>query len=514
MANTRTENVIKNSTASIVYKIVHTLIQFIVRTAFIHILGNEYTGISGLFTDILQVLSVMELGLDSSMVYALYKPLAQKDEKRITAFLKFYRTAFRIIGIVVLLGGICLLPFMQLFVKDVPNIKENLNGIFMMYVVTSGCSYFLIYKTVLFRADQKSRIISNCSSFIEILECISEVILLLVTKQFYAYLILRFVAAISGNLILSAIARKRYSAYMNKNSEKLSKVEKKKIFRDLACMTIYNVASVAINSTDSVFISAFAGTVEVAIMGNFTLIIRGVNTTIGQIANAAKASVGNLAVTSNTIKQEQVFEQMNFLSFWVACFSGTCLLVLLNPFIGDIWFDTSYTISEHIIAIMVVNFFIAVMTYSVEAFRIANGLFVYGWYRPAIMAVLNIVLDIIMGNKWGIPGIFLATTISRALTQVWFDPYLIYKMVFKKSAKQYFFKYILYLGSTALSGLTVLEICKLISLSNIWIEFGCKFIIAAIVSNILVCLLFHTTAEFKYMWNLGISLLKKVRYKE
>lgn len=511
MSNTRTENVIKNSTSSIIYKIVHVMIQFVMRTAFIRILGNEYTGVSGLFTDIVQVLSVVELGLDSSMVYALYKPLAQRDEKRISALLKFYRSAFDIIGIAVLLGGLCLLPFLHLFVNDVPNIKENINCIFMMYVITSGFSYFLIYKTVLLRADQKSRTISNCSSVVEIVECVLEIVLLLVFKNFYAYLILRFIATVSGNMILSIISTRKYPEYMKRISERLAKADQRRLLRDLACITIYNIASVVINSTDSVFISAFVGTAEVAVIGNFTLIIRSVNTTIGQVANATKASVGNLVATANIVKQHQTFGRMNFLSFWAACCSGTCLMALLNPFIGDIWFDRSYTVPDYIIAIMVLNFFIAIMAYPVESFRIANGLFVYGWYRPAVMAVLNIVLDIYMGRKWGITGIFLATSISRLLTQVWFDPYLIYKLVFRKDSKEYFLKYILYVGVTALSCLTAFEICKLVSLSNVLIGFGSKLIVAMVIPNIFICLLFRKTDEYSYVLNMVKSLLKKVK---
>lgn len=510
MADNRVTNVFKNSTASLIYKLVHMLVQFILRTVFIHVLGNEYTGISALFTDILQVLSLMEMGLDSSMVFALYKPLAQKDEKRISALLSFYRKAFNIIGLVVLFSGIACTPFLNYIIKGVPNITENIKGIFLMYVATSAFSYFLIYKTVLLRADQKSRVISNWSSIVFLAECVVEVILLIILKKFYAYLVVHFIATILRNLILSAITSKRYPDYFKKTNEKLSREEKRVLYRDLACLTVYNLSGVVINSTDSVFISAFVGTVEVAIIGNFTLIMNSLRTAVSQIVNASKASIGNLAATSSNNKQEQVFNRMNFVSFWVSCFCCTCLMALLNPFIGDVWFNESYKIAESIIAVLVANFFIAVMVFPVESFRTANGLFVQGWFRPALMAVLNIALDFYMGRRWGIFGIFLATTISRLLTQVWFDPYLVYKMVFKKSVKKYYIDYIIYVAITALSCLTAVFVCRAVPMTNKYINFGCRMILAAIIPNVYISVLYHKTEEFAYFMKMPKKLARKL----
>lgn len=101
MVESRTRNVINNTVASVIFKIVYILSQFVLRTVFIYTIGNEYVGISGLFTDILSVLSLMEMGLDVSMVYALYKPLAEDDHVRISALLKFYKKY--LIGAVLLL---------------------------------------------------------------------------------------------------------------------------------------------------------------------------------------------------------------------------------------------------------------------------------------------------------------------------------------------------------------------------------------------------------------------------
>lgn len=213
MEGSRTTNAIKNSLASLVLKVVGIFVQFAIRTAFIYLLGNEYTGISGLFTDILNVLSLMEMGMDTSMVYALYKPLAENDEKKIAGLMNFYKIAFRIIGIVVLAAGMLCIPFLHYIVRDVPNIKEDIHLIFGMYVLTSASSYFFIYKSVLLRADQKSSIISKWSAIVQIIECFVEIVLLVLYRQFFAYLIIHFLATVVKNFILSHIATRMYPQY-------------------------------------------------------------------------------------------------------------------------------------------------------------------------------------------------------------------------------------------------------------------------------------------------------------
>ena len=164
---------------------------------------------------------MMELGLDSSMVYALYKPLAQKDTKKISGLLLFYKKAFLVIGFIVLAAGMSLTPFLGYIVKDVPDISEDIRGIFLIYVLTSSFSYFFIYKAVLLRADQQSRIISNCSAIVDLAECVVEIKLLVLFKRFYAYLIVLFIAVILRNLIINLLAVKRYPEYFGKSAEEL-----------------------------------------------------------------------------------------------------------------------------------------------------------------------------------------------------------------------------------------------------------------------------------------------------
>lgn len=510
MAESRTTNVVKNTIARLLQRFSSILIQFILRTIFIYVLGKEYTGVSGLFTDILNVLSLMEAGLDTSMVFALYKPLADKNEKRIKALLNFYKKAFFIIGIVVLVLGVAITPFLGLIVKNVPNIKEDIRLIFAFYVLTSAASYFFVYRTVLLNADQKSRVISKWRTIILVVECVIEVAILFLFKQFMAYLAIHLVATIANNVVVSGISTKMYPQYFDgRNEEQLSSKETMAILRDILCLTAYNFSGVVINSTDSIFISAFIGTIEVAIIGNFTLIINSIRTVVSQIVEVTKPSIGNLAATTGNDRQEEVFYKMNFISFYVATFCCCCFYSLLNPFIGDIWFDPSFKIEQIVVGIMTLNFYIAVMVFPVESFRTANGLFVQGWMRPIIMALLNLLLDYFMGMRWGIIGILLATTLSRCATQVWFDPYLVFKIVFKKMPWRFLGDYVFKLIIAAVICFITFELTEAVVIQNVYISFLYKMIVAAFVPNIILCLLFWKDPNFRYLRSTILSLIKR-----
>lgn len=511
MPDSRTANVFKNTAARLLQRVASILVQFILRTVFIYLLGKEYTGVSGLFTDILNVLSLMEAGLDTSMVYALYKPLADNDQKRIKALLDFYKKAFFIIGLLVLVIGVAIIPFLGVIIKDVPNIREDIRLIFIFYVVTSASSYFFVYRTVLLNADQKSRVISKWRTIVQVAECVLEVTLLFVFRQFLVYLIIHLGATLANNVVVSRITTKRYPQYFcGKNTERLSRDETRLILRDILCLTAYNFSGVVINSTDSIFISAFIGTVEVAIVGNFTLIINSIRTVVSQIVDVTKPSIGNLAVTSGRDRQEMIFLRMNFISFYVATFCSACFYTLLNPFVGDIWFDASYKTSTLVLAILTLNFYVAVMVYPVESFRTANGLFVQGWIRPIVMAGLNIVLDFFMGQRWGIVGIFLATTISRCLTQVWFDPYLVFKLVFRKQPWKFLVDYVLkLLFAVVVCAITAL-VSNYVAFENVYLAFCGKVAVAAVVPNVVLSIAYWRNDDYKYLiQSVKGKLLKK-----
>lgn len=509
MADTRTSNVVKNSSATMIYKILHALVQFALRTAFIYLLGAEYTAVSSLFTDILSVLSLMELGIGSAMLYALYKPFEEKDKKRISALMNYYKKAYSAIGVAILVFGAACIPLLGYIVKDVPNIKEDIRLIFYLYVIASGCSYFAIYKSSLFRAAQKSRVISKIEITSQIIEIITEIILLIVFREYMAYLIVHVVFVLGQNFYISYLAEKEYGELLKDKTARLSKNDTKVLFRDVYSLSIYKLSAVVLYSTDSIVISSFVGTTWVALVGNYSLIINSIRNALDSVLQVSKPSVGNLAVTSTAERQEKVFLKINFITFWGTCFCCCCFCSLLTPFVGKIWLGEAYILDKSIVFALTLNFFSHVMAFPQDLFRAGNGLFVQGKYRPLIMSIINIVLDVILVKQIGILGVLIATSLSRLLTQAWFDPYLIYKNVFHKKPWGFYWLYMKKSFVILVCCVISYRLTSMFELSNIYIDFIAKGIIAASVPNILCYFIYRNTPEFNAFMRLIKKYLKK-----
>mgnify|MGYP003305771431 CR=1 FL=1 len=146
----RTKNSIRNSSFSIITQVLTVIMDFIVKTIFIAVLGSEYLGINGLFSNIITLLSLADLGIGVAIPYSLYKPLAEKNTKKIQGLMNFYRKIYNVIGIIVIVIGLSLIPLLPHIIKDMPDI----DGIYLIY------SMFVMY----------SSIVGNTTSFSSPLE--------------------------------------------------------------------------------------------------------------------------------------------------------------------------------------------------------------------------------------------------------------------------------------------------------------------------------------------------------
>ena len=130
----KTKNAKKGIISGVVNKVITLLIPFIVRTIFIRVIGIEYAGLNSLFTSILQVLNLAELGFASAVVYSMYKPIAERDDSTICALLNFYRRVYKIVGLVVLGAGILSLPFIKYFINGNPPEDINLYVVYLVFL--------------------------------------------------------------------------------------------------------------------------------------------------------------------------------------------------------------------------------------------------------------------------------------------------------------------------------------------------------------------------------------------
>lgn len=522
---TRTENTFLNTVAGLSAKMVNIVTGLVMRTLFIRLLGIEYSGISTLFSDILSTLSLAELGIGSAIVYALFKPVASGDHKKTAALMHYYKRAYQLVAAVVLIAGLAVVPFLDFIVKDVPNVKEDIRLIYILYVINSAVSYLLIYRSTLLTAHQERRKATVIQIVVSLARVALEAVILLVFKNFLAYLIAGIIITRLQNYLISQMAKKRYPEIDKYPDERLTKQERDELGKNIRAMMLYKISRAIAGGCDSIIITSFFGASWVGMVGNYTIVINRVTAFINQLYNSASPSVGNLVTEDNTDKQHKTFRTMQFLAFWLACFCSVSFIVLFNPFIR-IWFGKKYLMPMMLPIALTLYFFLNCLLHPVLTFRNTNGLFVQGKYRPIIMVVLNIALSVLGAYYWQKRGdvvtaivfVKLATSVAQLATAQWFDPWLVYKNVFKKPFIEYLKNFALYIGFTAACVALTYWVGTLLPYINKYWTFFLRIPLCLIIPNAAVILCFGRTQEFKDLiaalkvmlekWTKGLSAKK------
>lgn len=499
---------------SVIYLAAKTVLDFILRTIFIYTLGSTYLGVNGLFSNILMILNLAELGVGNAIIYNLYKPVAENDTERIRSLMLLYRKCYHIIGISIFAAGLCTMPFLNSIIKYDAEAIQHIHFIFLLYLLNSALSYFMVYKTNLVIVHEKSYSINLIKMAFEVLLLIVQSIALLVFKNFYLYLAILIANTIICNFVSSKYAQRLYPEELNgKSAQQLSKQERKHIFKDVYALMLYKIGGVITNGTSNIIISSFVSIAAVGLYSNYLLIINALKMFLTNMFNSITASVGNLNATSDQEKSRNMFYQLTFIAFYLYGLSAVLLWSLVQPFITA-WIGSEYLLSAVSVGAIVLSFYITGIHSVSIMFRNTKGLFIKGKYRPIISAGLNIVLSVVLVHKIGIEGVFIAAPIASLLITVWYDPRLILNVGFSAPVLPYYkklFSYALFFVACCAS---VTVIFEWIHISNIILLLVLKAIAGFSIFNVFALLLYGKTNEFKATlktFQTLISNLKKSR---
>ena len=433
----RTQNSARNFVLGTGMYIFTQLASFVSRTVFIKLLGEQYLGISGLYSNILALLALADLGVTTAFTFALYKPLSEKDYKKVGSLLSFFKKMFILISLIVLLIGFAFIPFLKYIIKDSTLEYNKLQLYFALSVINSACSYLSVYKSAVFRADQKVYIVNEVSAITNLILHILQILFLYATKNYIFYLLVTIFVTLLNNIILTFLANKSYPLIFNQEQIELPKAEKKKIFDNLKSLIVYRISAAIMNSTTNVLISIILGTVIVGYYSNYSMILAMITAIINILANALLASIGNYGISGKIEKRSTLFHTIMLLFYGIGAFCSACFICLFNDFIY-IWLKNDiYLLPNLDVYLIVFSFFITCVSNPIWMFRESLGLFKQAKYIMLIAAVLNIFIAIIGGIFLGVGGIVMATGLSRILTMFWFEPRYLYREAFKCKYREY-----------------------------------------------------------------------------
>lgn len=419
----RTSNSLRNAGSSMLNQLVTALLRFACRTAFIHTLGREFLGISGLYTNVITILSITELGFSTVITHSLYEPLAREDRETVRSLMAFYQKVYRLVGLAVLVLGLLLMPFLPKLMTGVTD-KVNIYHYYLLYLAQTVVSYlFFAYKSALLIADQKKYLVDLAAAVCHTAVCVAQIAVLVVLRSFLVYTILGIAQGVIQNIAAAVMTDRRYP-WLKTAAQPLAREQKKPLFQGVYAMFLQKLSTAVGTATDNLVISACVSVTAVGLYSNYALIVSTVQSILGNLFRALTASLGNLHATEGKERNALVFRSLDLANSYLVCLCGVCFLTMLRPFI-TLWAGESYLLDEATVVVIVLNFATNYLQNVVQIYRTATGLFVVGKYRSVVNAGLNLGLSLVFVRLWGMAGVFLGSIVSRLLTVWWFDGWVL-----------------------------------------------------------------------------------------
>lgn len=510
----RKKMAVMNVFSAIMYYVANSIIGFVNRKVFTVYLGSELLGLNGLVVSVISMLSLLELGVASSIGYSLYKPLEEKNYGEVKAIMQLFSRLYRYIGIAVAVIGLVLIPFLPFFVKTTID-QSYVVTVYLIFLLDAVLSYFLAYRRTIIVSAQKDYINKNADTFLYIVTGILQIVIICVWKNYIASLIIKLIFTVLNNLYLYIKAGKMFPYLNDKNLHgEIEKEVKDKIVYNVKALFVIKIASYCVVGTDNILLSAFADLTAVAIYSGYTLIIGIINNLFNRSFGYITANIGNYLIGHNKEDIYQFYKKLNFLNYLITSYTSIALLVLLNEFIGKIWLGDDYIFPLAAVAVLVFNNYLRFCTQAAEAFRGAAGLYSprpFVKYLALLEGGVNIVVSIALAYfaKLGIYGIFLGTSVSTTISiasVAWIN----YRFLFEKKLKLFYSRFFWYLLWAMISGAASMLLFKGLHTGYTVVNILIGLVVSFVVPFGVNFLVFGRSEEWQYFIGMMKGAVGKV----
>lgn len=484
----RTRNTINGIVSGIINKCVTLLLPFIVRSLLIYRIGADYAGLNGLFTSILQVLNIAELGFSTAVVYSMYKPIADGDDATICALLRFYRGVYRCVGVFILTAGLCVMPFLPYLIEGAYPADINLYLLYFIFLLNTAIGYLLYaYKASLFNAYQRVDIINTISTLTQGLLSGLQIIIIFLTGSYYLYVVMIPLATVANNLLLSHEVNKMFPQY--KCYGQLSQKLKASLKKQMTGLIIQRACGATRSGFDNIFISAFLGLTVIAIYTNYYLIISSVTSIMMIITTSMTAGIGNSMIQESKESNYRNMRRFNFMYMWIAGWFTATLFSLYQPFM-KLWMGQDLMFDLGAVSLFCLYFYALKMGDINSTYYSSAGLWWFGKYRAVAESALNLILNFVLIQLWGVYGVIAGTLISLFLVNFLYGGRILYEHYFSPTQiPQYYREHFFYALAMIANCAITYFICLHIAGSGIlhFLALGC---VCTIVPNLFFALVY------------------------
>lgn len=507
----RTRAATKNMFWGIISKLVALILSFGSRTIFIYYLGKEMLGINSLYTEVLSMLSLAELGFGTAFTFSMYKPISDNDDEKIRQLLSLFKLVYNIIAMVVLALGLMLLPFLQYIVKGADSLSiQQLRLYFLIFLLNTVINYLVQYKTTFVNACMQSYVVSNIEMITSTVGLVLQCIVVILFRNYLLYLLVQTLLLLFSRFAIALYLNVKYPILNEKPRKNLPQSEKKKIYEDVKGLALQNFAGVAIHSTDNLIISMVSGlgVIGVGLVSNYNTLITSVTGFVTIVLGALTPGFGNLVASSSQQHYRECFEEVNFYDFWIYGFCSIAFFVLIPPFIV-LWIGEDYLIDTFSFLLIVANVYLLGQSIIYNNARIAKGNYSLDKWISVIQAIINLIVSILCAKIFGLLGVYIGTIVSR-LFYVVARPVKTYRFLYGHSVLEYYRTFILFFSATVFAGFVTYLISLRVFAYGISIyTFMISCLIVAIIPNLIFLLLFYKTRYIKLLVRRLNSVLRR-----
>ena len=491
----------KNIIFGYISNLVILLVNFIQTTVFIYVLGKTLSGVNGVYTNVLSVLNLTELGIGTALNFSLYKPVAERDYEKIKSYMRFYKRAYLTIAAVIAALGIAITPFLKYILKNPGSLTmRELTLYYYLFLFNTVISYFVAYKYSLVNAEQKNYIQTNITTLTKIAVALAQIIVLVLTHNFLFYLLAQSFVELVQKIFVTIYMNRLYPYLRDRDVKLLTTEETRVIATKTKALICSKVGDVARLQTDTIIISSFVNVDTAAVVNNYTYIITYVGNLVNVIFESVISGFGNVVATESRERQYRLFKVYRFFACWLFGFGAVGFYHLLTPFIGGVWLrDEGWVLPQIIVLLLVMDFYFKGGRTVLMNFKIASGLFEQDRYLPLIQGAVNLAVSIVLVQKIGVTGVYVGTLVSGIMANL-IRPGIIYRVSFEKKAWTYFGDSLKYIAVILAVGGVVLPIQHMIMQETTILTFAVMVVVITLLYNVVFLAVFHRTEEFIYLW--------------
>ena len=501
-----TEPITKNIKYAVAGEFLLAVLKFLSRRVFVLLLGREYLGLNGLFADVLSMLSLAELGFSVSITYSLYRPVAQGDTEMIKSLVQLYRRVYRTIGLAVLVLGLFLTPFLSFFFKEIPQDIPNIPLLYVLNLINASISYFFTYRSTILFVHQKKYIETSIRVVVSLAATAAQIAVLFLTRSYLCYLYIAIGATVIQNAALAVTTGRLFPYLREKNVRPLPAGTVDEINRNVRAMLLHRIGTVAVFHTDNLLIAKFVGVATAGLYSNYMMIRSFLNLLVNALFDTITATLGHRTATETEAYKQVTFRRLNFFSAWLFGWMSICLFCLYDSFI-DIWLGKGYLLSRPAVLLLVLNFYFSSMRIPVNNTKSVLGLFWEDRYKSIVEAAINLVVSVLLVQRWGVEGIMAGTFISTMAVPFWCEPVVLCHRGLHVSAKRYFRTYLLYLMVTIMAGVITWLLCC--TIGEGYAGFILKCLTCAAIPNLVYLAVYHRTEDFVFYHHMLKHALRK-----